>query len=333
MGLGGQVIGGLVTVGVVMLAAPFCSLAQERIGIVTNVEGTATVARVALVQDRQLQFKDDVYVHDRIRTGERSLVRVLLGGKATVTARERSVLTITEMPGVATVELGEGRISVAVSKGMMKPGEVVQIKTPNAITAIRGTVVVAEVVPGATVKSTITVLRGLVDVTRLDAGRQVGRAVDVGALQSIYVTGARALMQPRAISPADARRLTSEFRTIPSTVRRDAAASAVERAVAQATQDVEDAIAASASRKTREKATDRDADERDVTGDHDGMPKEKKEKEDGKGKSKQSASPVGGSIKGGKGTKGHDKVNIAAAAAVLDGGSAGAGSGKKSDKK
>ena len=44
-----------------------------------------------------------MFLRDRITTGGRSFVRVLLGGKATVTARERSVLTITEVPGVATV--------------------------------------------------------------------------------------------------------------------------------------------------------------------------------------------------------------------------------------
>src|SRR5215831_19361920 len=76
------------------------------VGVVTNVEGVATVARVALPEPRPLQFKDDLFLRDRITTGERSLVRVLLGGKATVTARERSVLTITEVPGVATINLG-----------------------------------------------------------------------------------------------------------------------------------------------------------------------------------------------------------------------------------
>jgi len=58
---------------------------------------------------------------------------------------------------------------VAVSKGLMKPGETVEIKTPNAVTAIRGTVVVAEVSPVPDgYQSTITILRGLVEVTKLD---------------------------------------------------------------------------------------------------------------------------------------------------------------------
>src|SRR5262245_2876771 len=187
------------------------TMAGERVGVVTNIEGTATVARLTQPDAQPLQFKDAVFLRDRITTGERSFVRVLLGGKATVTARERSVLTITEVPGVATVQLGDGRVSVAVSKALMKPGEVIEIKTPNAVTAVRGTVVIAEVVPGRTVSSTITVLRGLVEVTRLDAGRRVGASVNVAALQAVTVTGVNRLPQPSAISADAAKRLTNEF--------------------------------------------------------------------------------------------------------------------------
>src|SRR5256886_3649773 len=47
-------------------------------------------------------------------------------------ARERSIITITEVPGVSTIDLVSGRISVAVDKSRVRPGEVVEIKTPNA---------------------------------------------------------------------------------------------------------------------------------------------------------------------------------------------------------
>ena len=196
------------------------AMAGERVGVVTNVEGTATVARLTQPDAQPLQFKDAVFLRDRITTGERSFVRVLLGGKATVTARERSVLTITEVPGVATVQLGEGRISVAVSKALMKPGDVIEIKTPNAVTAIRGTVVVAEVEPaGSGYRSTITILRGLVDVTRLDAtASPVGPAVKVGPLQRVSVVGAGPVPQPTSITQETARGLASEFSMVPKEV-------------------------------------------------------------------------------------------------------------------
>src|SRR5499425_284352 len=153
MSLVRRLIAALLLTGAAALLLASSTLALEPVGVVTNVEGVATVARVALPEPRPLQFKDDLFLRDRITTRDRSLVRVLLGGKATVTARERSVLTITDAPGISTIHLDDGRISVAVAKGLMKRGEVIQIKTPNAITAIRGTVVVAEVVPGTSIQS------------------------------------------------------------------------------------------------------------------------------------------------------------------------------------
>jgi len=230
----------LFTSAVVLTAVPL-AMAQELAGVVTSLEGTATVARVERSYARLLRFKDDVYVRDRITTGDQSIVRVLLGGKATVTARERSVLTITESSGVSTIHLDDGRISVAVSKGLMKRGEVIEIKTPNAVAAVRGTVVVAEVFPGGTVRSTISVLRGLVDVTGLDAARRTGSPVNVGVLQAVSVTGSNHVPQPSAITADAARRLTAEFRIVPREMPRATAAPTVELAMRQAVDDAANA--------------------------------------------------------------------------------------------
>lgn len=236
MGLAKRTTQVLLVAAAIALWSPPSAFTQEpRAGVVTTVEGRATVARLTLPQPQPLRFRDDIFLHDRITTGDRSIVRVLLGGKATVTARERSILTITELPGVSTVELSSGRISVAVSKALMKPGEVVEIRTPNAVAGIRGTVVVAEVSPSKSgITSTITVLRGLIDVTRLDAvaRRTVGLSVDVGALQSVTVTGSAPVSSPTAITPDAAEHLRSEFRVVPS----DAPAASLEPAVQEAMQ-------------------------------------------------------------------------------------------------
>ena len=220
MALAKRLIAALLLTAAAAFLLASSAMAGERVGVVTNIEGTATVARLSEPGAQPLQFKDAVFLRDRITTGERSFVRVLLGGKATVTARERSVLTITEVPGVATVQLGEGRISVAVSKALMKPGDVIEIRTPNAVTAIRGTVVVAEVEPaGSGYRSTITILRGLVDVTRLDpTAGPVGPAVKVGALQRVSVVGAGPVPQPTSITQEAARGLGSEFSMVPKDV-------------------------------------------------------------------------------------------------------------------
>src|SRR6267142_973909 len=188
--------------------------AEPQVGMVAMLLGTATVTRAAVPAPVPLSFKDDVFLRDRITTAEKSAVRVLLGGKATVTARELSVLTITEVPDTSTVSLTAGRTAVAVSKARMKPGETLEIRTPNVVAAVRGTFVIAEVSPG---RSTITILRGLVEVTKLDpaTGRPVGPSVKVGALERVIVTGAGPVPAPQAITPEAAQSLAADFTFLP----------------------------------------------------------------------------------------------------------------------
>src|SRR5439155_25724585 len=128
------------------LISPASAFAQlTKAGVVTTLLGTATVSRASLSQPLPLKFKDDVFVQDRVITGDDSVARILLGGKAIVTVRERSSLTITEAPSVSTVNVGVGRAAIAVAKERMKPGETVEIRTPNAVAGIRGTIVIVEV--------------------------------------------------------------------------------------------------------------------------------------------------------------------------------------------
>ena len=115
-------------------------------GVVTTLEGNVTAARTTAAQPVALKFKDDVFVNDRVVTGDRSLARLLLGGKAVVTVRERSALTITEVPGRSTIDLDSGKVAVAVAKDKMRPGEQIEVKSPNAVAAVRGTVFVVEVI-------------------------------------------------------------------------------------------------------------------------------------------------------------------------------------------
>jgi hypothetical protein len=125
---------------------PSPTLAQaSKAGVVTTLEGTVTVTTASLPQPRPLKFKDDVFVDDRIVTGDRSIARMLLGGKAVVTVRERSSLTITEVPGKSTIALDRGKIAVAVAREKMRPGEQLEVRTPNAVAGVRGTVFITEV--------------------------------------------------------------------------------------------------------------------------------------------------------------------------------------------
>src|SRR5215470_6038120 len=227
-GKGTQMIGRTRLASIALLAAlwPATAFAQgvsdgaKGVGVVTTIAGTATVARAALPSPRPLQFKDDVFVRDRIATAERSVVRLLLGGKALVTVRELSALTITEETGRATVDLTAGKIAMGVLRQRMRPGEVIEIRTPNAIAAIRGTVLVVELIPepggapGAAPRYTtkVHVLHGLVEVS--DPNNPSAPPARVGTLESWSRSGSEPFSQ-MPLTPAAVERVFADLHSPP----------------------------------------------------------------------------------------------------------------------
>ena len=193
--------------------------AQVPAGVVAALEGTVTATRASLPLPVPLARRDAVFLRDRIATRERSFAQLLLGGKALVTVREWSTLTVNEVPSTATVELGLGRLAIAVAKDKMRPGDSVEIKTPNCVVGIRGTVVVAEVAKTAArgtiaglFTTTITVLRGTVGVTQLDpqTGRPLGAPVTVGPFGRVELSGI-APLRSLTITAEAARELAADF--------------------------------------------------------------------------------------------------------------------------
>ena len=186
---------------------------DKPVGVVTAVEGSVTLRRASLPEGTPLQFKEQVKTRDRIVTGEEARARLLLGGKATVTVRERSVLTISEDAHTSLVEVASGAASVAVVKAKMGPNDRVLIVTPNAIAGIRGTVVVAEVSGEKdAVHTRISVLRGVVEVVGVDRmGKSVGSAVMLHPMQATTIAGPTAPAPPLAITPVDASGLSAQF--------------------------------------------------------------------------------------------------------------------------
>src|SRR5215510_3748465 len=166
------------------------------VGVVTTLVGEATVVRTAATtQPRNLRMRDRVLPLDRITTKERSLVHVLMGGKALLTVKELSVVTVTEDGGRATVDLQSGKVGLAVVHEKMKPGDVIEVKTPQAVAAVRGTVLVVEIVPGTGEANqpgrgedvtNVHLLHGKLDVSlRNNPG---GAAVRLASLQTVSVT-------------------------------------------------------------------------------------------------------------------------------------------------
>ena len=202
----------LLTLAVALIAwAPAGAESPRRAGIVTAVSGTATVTRASLQTPRALHFRDDVMLHDRIATGDQSIARILLGGKAVVTVRERSVVTITESPRISRVDVETGKVALAVAKERMRPGDSIELRTPNAVAGIRGTVVVAEVsLQGSAPSTRFTLLTGLFEVALLDAARRpVGPAAFLTPLQTIVVD--RRLSPVRPITRSEGASASAEF--------------------------------------------------------------------------------------------------------------------------
>ncbi len=188
----------------VMALVAFPTLARAQatpeVGVVTTLQGQATVARASSTSPLPLKFRDSIFEKDRINTGEKSIVKVLMGGRAIVTVRELSVLTITEEVGRTVVNLESGKIAVGVAKQRMKPGETLEVHTPNAVAAVRGTVFIVEVTrqgaqvgAGTLAASTqVTTVQGTVQVGPI--GGSPASSAAVNALQTVGVTGR--LMSP-----------------------------------------------------------------------------------------------------------------------------------------
>jgi hypothetical protein len=192
-------------------------------GVVTTLQGTATVARSSAPDPAPLRFKDDVFVRDHIVTGDSAIVRILLGGKAVVTIRERSALTIHETPTTSTVEIDSGKIAVAVAKDRMRPRDSVQVKTPNAIAGIRGTVLIADVTPPARgsgdVTTRFTLLTGIVDVSQLQAGTGLptGQPLTLHPLQAVSVAGHTPPGAVRTLTRSEATAIAAQYKvTLPA---------------------------------------------------------------------------------------------------------------------
>jgi hypothetical protein len=168
-----------------------------------------------MAQDQVLKKRDDVFPQDRITTKEHSLVHVLMGGKALLTVRELSVLTVTEGGGHATVNLQSGKVGLAVVRERMRPGEVIEVRTPHAVAAVRGTVLVVEIVPDSSdgnrlgTSTNVHLLHGKLDVSlRGDPG---AAPVQMETLQSVTVSG-NTLGEVRPLSPAAAAAVTANLK-------------------------------------------------------------------------------------------------------------------------
>lgn len=113
-------------------------------GKVISLQGQATVTRPPVATPAALKDQEKVFVRDRLATAERSILKVSLGLRALVTVRELSTLTITEQTGRSAVGIESGKLSFGLYTPPGAPAQLYEIRTPNAVAAVRGTVLIVE---------------------------------------------------------------------------------------------------------------------------------------------------------------------------------------------
>ena len=239
----------LLMAGVIVAGLAGSAAAQTPAGVVTSLQGTANVQRVSTTQSMPqllpLRFKSDVLYQDRISTGDQSLVRILLGGKAVVTVREHSSLTITDTGTQSVVDIASGKVALTVARERMRPGESIDIKTPNAVAGVRGTVLITEVTgvaPQAAgtsasgVTTRFTLLTGIVDVALLDpsTGRPGASRFTLNPLQTLGITGFTPPAGPRTITRAQAQAAASDYKVSLKDAPQEANAQVSDRQIEQA---------------------------------------------------------------------------------------------------
>jgi FecR-like protein len=140
--MGLAALGGGTGQGVAQTPAPAAPTPGPAAGRVVSLRGQATVTRATVATP--VKDKDDVFVRDRLATAEKSILQVSLGLRALVTVRELSILTITEQTGRSTVGIESGKLSFGLRPPDGAPGQLYEIRTPNAVAAVRGTVLIVE---------------------------------------------------------------------------------------------------------------------------------------------------------------------------------------------
>jgi hypothetical protein len=127
--------------------------------------------------------------------------------------RELSVLTVTEEGGRAMVNLQSGKVGLAVVRERMRPGDVIEVQTPHAVAAVRGTVLVVEIVPSGT-STNVHLLHGKLDVSL--RSNPAAPPVRLESSQSVSASS-NTLGTIRPLSPAAAASVTASLQPGPPT--------------------------------------------------------------------------------------------------------------------
>src|SRR5256885_382168 len=127
--------------------------ADERIGTVLAVDGTAEVQAANTRTWEPLQFRAAIFQNDIMRTGAESKVKVLLRDDTIMTLAERSEMQFTEFlltpqQRRTVVSLALGKLRVVTTK-IFGAGSATEVRTANTVAGVRGTSFVVIFTPPA----------------------------------------------------------------------------------------------------------------------------------------------------------------------------------------
>ncbi len=157
---------------VMSLATPSWGAISSRIGTVLAIDGDARVLIEKTGGWRELQFRDALFVQDRVESRQQSKVKVLLGDDSIWTLRGYGEMKFSDdrqpqchigrpkqkkrKSWFGILRLFAGKLRVSSSKAV-DAKSVAEVQTPNAVACMQGTDFVISYENG---KSDITVLEG-----------------------------------------------------------------------------------------------------------------------------------------------------------------------------
>jgi hypothetical protein len=196
-------------------AAPDPKPLPSKAGVVTLLDGNAVARRVAVPDAIPLKIDDDLFLQDTITTGDGARMDMVLDSKVLVSMPERTVVTISEVSGRGTLDLGAGQLTLNARGDRPQSGQALEIRTPNAVAILRGSARLRVETASLTHQSRtaithIDVLDGSISVAiNVDFGNQLlyrgatPAPIDLGANQGLTITGEvpGAIRPLRTVSP------------------------------------------------------------------------------------------------------------------------------------
>src|SRR2546425_11071760 len=179
--------------------------AQEPVGSVAALEGSADALHAGQAAAVALKPADAVLLGDRLHTAAASKLRLLFRDDSVLTLAAESELTVTaQLVGPAransTLSLWVGTLRALVTDRYKTPGSSFEVETPTAVAGVRGTAFVVNY--DAARKTTLVV--SLVDVVCV---RARGKGGPEGCLTPRLYTEVRAGKLPSKAATMDERRL------------------------------------------------------------------------------------------------------------------------------